>query len=114
MISVGALIVDAVKDIAPCRARYYTGSEKRYFVYDIVDDRGDDWGDDVPDKIHYWVRVKYYYPQGENQNSKKKEVRRRLLDAGFSYARISEVSFPEEGIDGIEWTCDYTEESEED
>ena len=29
MISVGALIVDAVKDIAPCRARYYTGSEKR-------------------------------------------------------------------------------------
>ena len=29
-------------------------------------------------KIHYWVRLKFYYPQGENQNSIKKEVRRRL------------------------------------
>ncbi len=113
MSSVGAMVVDCVKDLAPCKARYYTGKEKRYFVYDITDDRGDDWGDDIPDKIHYWVRLKFYYPQGENQNSIKKEVRRRLHRAGFSYPRILEVSFPEDGIDGIEWTCDYVVESEE-
>ena len=111
--SVGALIVSAVSDLAPCKARIYTGREKRYFVYDITDDRGDDWGDDSPEHTHYWVRLKFYYPQGENQNSIKKEVRRRLKRAGFSYAQISEVSFPEDGIDGIEWTCDFTEESEE-
>ena len=113
MISVGAMVVNAVKSLAPCKARYYTGNEKRYFVYDITDDRGDDWGDDIPDKIHYWIRLKFYYPQGENQNSMKKEVRRRLHKAGFSYPQISEVSFPEDGIDGIEWTCDLVVESEE-
>ncbi len=29
------------------------------------------------------------------------------------YPQISEVSFPEDGIDGIEWTCDLVVESEE-
>jgi hypothetical protein len=61
---------------------------------------------------HYWIRLKFYYPLGENQFAMRKTVRNLLHGAGFSYADITEVSFPEEGRDGLEWNCEYIAESE--
>lgn len=110
--SVGALLVSAVSDLAPVFPKVYTGPEDHYFVYDILDDRGDDFGDDIPDVDHYWIRLKYYYPLGENQTTKRNLVRNRLHAAGFSYAEITEVSFSDEGMDGLEWDCEYIAESE--
>ena len=110
--TVGALLVSAVSDIAPVYPKVYTGPQDHYFVYDITDDRGDDFGDDIPDVDHYWIRLKYYFPIGENQTAKRKLVRNRLHDAGFSYADITDVSFPEEGMDGFEFDCDIVAESE--
>ena len=110
--TVGALLVSAVSDIAPVYPKVYTGSEDHYFVYDITDDRGDDFGDDIPEADHIWIRLKYYFPLGENQTAKRNLVRNRLHAAGFSYAEITEVSFPDEGMDGLEWDCDIVAESE--
>ncbi len=110
--TVGALLVSAVSDIAPVYPKVYTGSEDHYFVYDITDDRGDDFGDDIPGVDHYWIRLKYYFPLGENQTAKRNFVRNRLHAAGFSYAEITEVSFQDEGMDGLEWDCEYIAESE--
>ena len=111
--TVGALLVSAVSSLKiPIYPKVYTGNASHYFVYDILDDRGDDFGDDVPDVDHYWIRLKYYYPIGENQVSMRKTVRNLLHAAGFSYAIITEVSFPDEGMDGLEWDCDIVAESE--
>jgi hypothetical protein len=49
---------------------------------------------------------------GENQTPMRKIVRNRLHDAGFSYAEITEVSFPDERMDGLEFDCEYIAESE--
>ena len=111
--SVGALLKSAVSDLAPVFPKVYTGPEDHYFVYDILDDRGDDFGDDVPDVDHYWIRLKFYYPMGENQTLMRNRVRNRLYDAGFSYADIIEVSDPDNGMDGLEFDCDIVAESEE-
>jgi hypothetical protein len=110
--NVGALLRGAVKDIADVYPKVYNGPDDHYFVYNILDDRGDDFGDDIPDVDHYWIRLKYYYPMGENQTPMRKIVRNRLHDAGFSYAEITEVSFPDERMDGLEFDCEYIAESE--
>ena len=73
---------------------------------------GDEFGDDIPEVDHYWIRLKYYFPMGENQVRMRKTVRNRLFEAGFSYAEITEVSFPDEGMDGLEFDCEYIAESE--
>lgn len=111
--SIGALLRGAVSSIAPVYPKVYTGPEDHYFVYDITDDRGDDWGDDIPDKIHYWVRLNYYFPQGENQTSMRNRVRNLLHEAGFSFASIISLSDPDNGMDGLSWECDIVTESEE-
>ena len=112
--SIGALLVGAVSGIAPVFPKVYTGPEDHYFVYDITDDRGDDWGDDIPDKIHYWIRLNYYYPMGENQTSMRNRVRNLLHEAGFSFASIISLSDPDNGMDGLSWECDIVvAESEE-
>ena len=113
MMSIGALLRGAVKDIAPVYPKVYTGPKDHYFVYDITDDRGDDWGDDDPGHIHYWVRLNYYFPQGENQTSMRNTVRNLLYKAGFSYASITSLSDPDNGKDGLSWECDYVAESED-
>jgi hypothetical protein len=111
--TVGALLKSALTDLKyPVYPIQYDGDADHYFVYDILDDRGDDFGDDIPDVDHYWIRLKFYYPLGENQFAMRKTVRNLLHGAGFSYADITEVSFPEEGRDGLEWNCEYIAESE--
>lgn len=111
--SIGALLVGAVNGIAPVYPSVYTGPADHYFVYDITDDRGDDWGDDDPGHIHYWVRLNYYYPMGENQTPMRNRVRNLLHEAGFSFASIISLSDPENGMDGLAWECDIVTESEE-
>ena len=111
--NVGALLRGAVKGIAPVFPKVYTGHEDHYFVYDITDDRGDDWGDDAPGHIHYWVRLKYYFPMGENQTPIRNQVRNLLKTAGFSFASITELSDPENRMDGYAWECDIVAESED-
>lgn len=111
--NVGALLRSAVKGIADVYPKVYTGSADHYFVYAIEDDRGDDWGDDDPGHIHYWVRLSYYFPMGENQTPMRNRVRNLLRSAGFSYASITELSDPDNGMDGFAWECDIVAESEE-
>lgn len=113
MMSIGALLVGAVSSIAPVYPKVYTGTKDHYFVYDITDDRGDDWGDDDPGHIHYWVRLNYYFPMGENQTSMRNRVRNLLYKAGFSFASITDLSDPDNGMDGFSWECDYVAESED-
>lgn len=110
--SIGALLRGAVKDIADVYPKVYTGPDDHYFVYDILDDRGDDFGDDIPDVDHYWIRLKYYFPLGENQTAKRNLVRNRLHAAGFSFASITTLPDPENGMDGLSWDCDIVTESE--
>ena len=107
--SVGSELRNAVKDIAPVYPKVYEGSADHYFVYDIEDDRGDEWGDDDPEWIHYWIRLKFYYPLGENQTAMRDEVRDRLYEAGFTFASISELDVPEDGTAGLAWDCEYTQ-----
>lgn len=111
--SIGALLVSAVNSIAPVYPKVYTGPSDHYFVYHITDDRGDDWGDDDPGCIHYWVRLSYYFPMGENQTPMRNRVRNLLTAAGFSFASITTLSDPENGKDGLSWECDIVAESEE-
>lgn len=111
--NVGALLRGAVKDIAPVFPKVYKGPKDRYFVYDITDDRGDDWGDDDPGHIHYWIRLNYYFPMGENQTPMRNHVRNLLHKAGFSFASITTLSDPENEKDGLSWECDIVAESED-
>lgn len=113
MMSIGALLVGAVSSIAPVYPKVYTGTKDHYFVYHITDDRGDDWGDDDPGHIHYWVRLNYYFPMGENQTPMRNQVRNLLYKAGFSFASITSLSDPDNGMDGLSWECDIVAESEE-
>ena len=110
--TVGALIKQTVSDIADVYPSVYTGTADHYFVYDIEDDRGDDFGDDDPDVLHYWVRLKYYYPSGENQQRMRNTVRNLLFGAGFTFATITQLDVPEDGTAGLAWECEYIAERE--
>ena len=94
--TVNKKIIDALKPFGmPVVPNHYSGTEKRYMEFDLYDDKGTCFCDDYPEMDIVTVQVHLFLPAEENYLSLKKQIRKALYEAGFTYADITEIVEPE-------------------
>lgn len=97
----------------PCKPNIYEGSERKYFTFNVADERGTDFGDNEPGSILLNMQIHFFLPRKENYISEKKKIREALFAAGFTYPVVTELIETENNIRHIVYECDITEEREE-
>lgn len=106
--SIDAAIRTALTPIVPIvKPNVHTGSETEYIVFNYTE-LPTLHADNRPHAIRYLVQVHWYLPTNVNPNTKKKQIKNALLDAGFTYPSTTNASdgegqhfvFECEGIDG--------------
>ena len=108
------IIINALKPFGyPCKPNFYNGGEKKYFTFNYADERGADYGDNQPGCILSSMQIHFFLPMKENCIKEKKEVRKALFKAGFTYPVVIEITEEENSTRHIVYECDITEEREE-
>ena len=92
----------------------YEGSEKKYFTFNISDDRGFLFADDVPSTNRVTVQVHFFLPMEENYIAERAAVRKALLDAGFTYPVIEMFTENDTQVRHIVYECEISEREVED
>lgn len=89
----------------------YSGTAKRWIVYNYAYQKGDEFADDTPHADVSSVQVHLYAPVNESTTKLQKQIRNALFDAGFTYPEITVER--EEKYRHVIFECDIEEESEE-
>lgn len=85
---------------------YYEGAADDYILYDIVDDRGADYGDGRPNTTIVSVMVHHYMPLGKNYLDLKRREREALFNAGFTYPAADVITDRKEGYRHLVYECE--------
>ena len=89
-------IIGALKEYGmPVYLNHYSGTERRYIEYDLYDDTGACFCDDEPEFDIVLAQIHVFLPLEEPYLELKKQIRKSLYEAGFSYADITEIVEPE-------------------
>jgi hypothetical protein len=117
--SVNGTIIAALKKFNyPCKPDIYTGTEKRYFTFNCADDRGTDFGDNKPGGNVLSMQVHYVLPWKDgtkeiNYLKEKKEIRKALFEAGFTYPRVTVLLDKTNNIRHLVYECEIEEKMED-
>ena len=63
----------------------------KYCIFNYTE-MPDDFGDDAPGAMRYLCQLHYYAPLGVNTISTRKELRRALHGAGFTYPSVDNAT----------------------
>ena len=91
---------------------FYEGPADDYILYDIVDDRGADYGDGRPNTTIVSVMVHHYMPLNKNYLDFKKRERAALFKAGFTYPSVDVITDRKEGYRHLVYECEIEDEDE--
>lgn len=109
------LIMDTLAPFGyPVVPDVYDGGEKKYFTFNISDDRGDLFADDYPSTNRVTMQVHFFLPQSENYITEKAAIRGALLDAGFTYPVIEMLTEDDTGVRHIVYECEISEREVQD
>ena len=87
--SVNSRIIKALKPFGyPVNLDFYNGKEERYFSFNYADDRATSYADNEPVEAKAWVQIHLFLPAKENYLTLKKQVRKALFRADFSYPSV--------------------------
>lgn len=94
--SINDAAIQAVSPIVPdCVPDHYDGDNKEYCVF-RYEEIGDDFGDDTANAVLYLFTLNWFLPLGVNPLEKKKQIKEALVNAGFTYPNVLNLS-DEEG-----------------
>lgn len=108
--NMNATIVAAIEPIVPeCVPDLYGGDAKEYVVFSYFENP-DNFADDAPQIIRYFIQVHWFLPNKVNPLEKKKRIKKALFSAGFTYPSITNASdelgqhyvFEFEGMEGAD------------
>lgn len=68
------------------------GGEDEYFTFNYTDDRAVYYGDNDPLCVVAYIQIHYFCPVKKDYLRLKKEVRNALMNAGFSYPAVTDVT----------------------
>lgn len=110
--TVNQKIIEALKPFEiPVIPDVYEGNEKEYCTFNYADDRGGDFGDNKPLTDIAYMQIHYFAPLKKDYLKKKREIRKALFEAGFTYPEVTENNEYENGIRHLVFECEI--ESEE-
>ncbi len=73
----------------PYQPDIYEGKCEKYFVYNYADQRGALFADDEPESVIASVQVHFYLPAKENFLKMQSQIRKALLNQGFTFPEVT-------------------------
>lgn len=71
---------------------FFGEGEEEYFTFNYADDRAVSFGDDAPTSAVAYMQIHYFCPVKKDYLKLKKEVRKALIDAGFTYPVVTDAT----------------------
>lgn len=97
----------------PVKAYEYRGKEPEYIVYNEEDERGAAYRDDAPEGVSIWWQVHLFAPMQSEYRKRKREIRKRLMKAGFGVGYIKTLYEKETKTAHVVLTCHMIEDMED-
>lgn len=112
--TIHAKIIQALKPFGmPVKPDLYTGTEKRYIIFNYADDRAVLFADNAPLCVVAYMQIHLFIPLDEDYLNIKSRIRKALFDAGFTYPEVTEQIENDTKKRHIIFECEIEEESEE-
>lgn len=89
----------------PVTADFFGGGEEEYVTFNYADDRAAAFADDVPILVEADLQIHYFLPADKNYLKNKKEIRKALFGAGFTYPAVTEFTEPDSNVRHIIFEC---------
>lgn len=89
--NVNTLLVDTLDSLLPTADGVYKGSATEYIVFNYTAIPAD-FGDDDAAHYRYLVQVHLYAPLEKNTREYRREISRRLVEAGFTRPTVTPAS----------------------
>lgn len=96
----------------PIMPGVYTGTADKYYTFNYADDRCEVFADNAPQIDVASIQVHLFVPLDYNYIALKKRTRARLLEAGFSYPSITELTEEDTKKRHIIFQCEIDGQSE--
>ena len=98
-----AALSPIVTDVVP---NLYTGDSTEYITFNYSE-YPNSFGDNAPQHIRYLVQVHWFLPSGVGPTTKKKQIKKALLDADFTYP--SAVNASDDVCQHYVFECEYVD-----
>lgn len=96
----------------PITADFFGGDAEEYFTFNYADDRSEDFGDDEPLHVVAYMQIHYFSPMERDYLSMKREVRKALFKAGFTYPEVTDATIISDRIRHLVFECSIENEDE--
>lgn len=111
--TVNQIIISAMQPFGlPVTADFFGGGNKEYITFNYVTDQGAVFADDIPTEDVLSVQIHYFLPASKDYLENKKEMRRALLAAGFTYPEVTVMMEPGNEIRHIIFECEIENDYE--
>lgn len=79
----------------PVTPDFFGGGEEEYITFNYADDRATAFADDEPLLVEADMQIHYFLPAKKSYLEAKKQMRRALFEAGFTYPEVTEFVEPD-------------------
>ena len=93
----------------PVKPDRYTGSEKKWITFNEADNRAVMHGNNRPLGDQVAMQIHFFLPIDENYLKERREIRKALLGAGFTYPIITMLTEDDTGYRHIIFECEIIE-----
>lgn len=109
--TVNEIIINALLPFGlPVTPDFFGDGADEYFTFNYADDRATNFGDNTPIHVVAYMQIHYFLPRDKDYISMKKRVRMALLESGFTYPEVTEVT--EDNIRHLIFECEIENEDE--
>ncbi len=93
-------------------ADFYGNGETEYITFNYADDRAGDFGDNKPLHVVAYMQIHYFAPMDKDYLQIKKQIRKALFSAGFTYPDVTDATVLDERIRHLVFECNIENENE--
>jgi hypothetical protein len=106
-------IIETLKPFGiPVRPDFSSDVKEEYFTFDIIDDRAEAFGDNEPIAVTAYLQIHYAAPVEKDYLELKKQVRKALMRAGFSYPEVTDATTRGDSVRHLVFECSIENEYE--
>lgn len=91
---------------------FFGGGAEEYFTFNYADDRASDFGDNEPIHVVAYMQIHYFCPVKKDHLKLKKEVRKALMEAGFTYPVVIDATVSGDEERHLVFECSIENEDE--
>ena len=91
---------------------FYGEGDEEYFTFNYADDRAVNFADNKPINVIAYMQIHYFCPVKKDYLHLKREVRKALLEAGFTYPSVTDATVSGDDERHLVFECSIENEYE--